>query len=218
MPKIDGSYDLIVKEFRIINTNDVCDLQYDKGHNHNGPPWSRVYEYPMVMERIDRYRKKRGEIHNSCWGWCGVHVQFKEILDLHFSGKIIHSDIRESDLQGTCIYDITLPPRKDFVERFDIVLNVSTMEEVDHNHIEVFWNLFKQVKSGGHLIATFDLPGLQIDSFQKEFGVNFIHEGVPINGMNSKLGNPHYEHLNCGIMVIHKRKKNMLRRFLNIFR
>ena len=217
MLETDLSYDLVVKEFRKIHTNDICDMQYDKGHNHNGPPWSRVYEYPMVVERIEKHHKG-GEIHNSCWGWCGVHVQFKEILDSHFPEKVIHSDIRESDLNGTCIYDITMPPPEEFKERFDIVLNVSTMEEVDHNHLEVFSNLFKQVKLGGVLIATFDLPGLQVNSFEKAFSEEFIVDGVPINGLNSKLSNPNYEHLNCGIMVIHKRKKKLLKRILNFFR
>ena len=207
--------DLEVLLFRKIVTSDNFDQKYN-----DGKAWSRIYEYPLVMNEIKRYYKKGDLIHNTCWGFEGVHILFKEELEKKFE-NIIHSDIIKSDLKNTFIHDIAKAPTSQHIEKYDILINVSTLEEIHSNHITIFNNLFKQLKKGGVLIATFDLLKnnrnklidflfrkrrrvLQIDRFENFFSEKISSEGTPINGENSILKNYKYKHLNCGIMVIKK--------------
>ena len=65
-----------ILEFRKIVTKDRYDDLYD-----DGSAWSRVYEYPLIMDTISEIHKAGQLIHNSSWGWQGVHVIFKEELE-----------------------------------------------------------------------------------------------------------------------------------------
>ena len=138
---------------------------------------------------------------------------------------VYHSDIIKSDLKNTFIYDITKPPKKEEIEKYNILLNVSTLEEVDYNHLDIFNNLFMQLKKGGIFIATFDLNKnkqnkiksffsrkarlqqkkvLQLTQFENFFSKKIKLGGEALNGENSHLKNLNYKHLNCGIMIIRK--------------
>ena len=203
-----------VLEFRKITTDDFYDDFYNDGY-----AWSRVYEYPLVINEIKKYYIDGCTIHNTSWGFDGIHILFKEKLEELF-GEVRHSDILESSLVNTFIYDITKPPAMEEVGKYDIVINVSTLEEVRFDHLRVFQNLFDQVKTGGVFIATFDLLAsdlslikslflrkkrvLQLVKFEKLFSRQISTSGNPLNGENSQLKNSRNRFLNCGIMVLRK--------------
>ncbi len=186
-------------DFRKLAVTDICDHYYNDGH-----AWSRIYEYPVVLNAIKKLVPTYSEckIHNSSWGFEGIHVKFKEKLDL-LTSNCTHSDVRYSKLEKTFIYDITSYPTIDMINAYDVVINISTMEEVNHDHVKVFYNLISQVKPGGYFIATFDLPGLQLDKFETLFSKQISIEGTPVNGGNSECLNKKHENLNVGLMIIH---------------
>jgi len=185
-----------VVEFRKLFISDKYSLKYDDGY-----AWSRIYEYPLVIDIIKKYYQPNNIVHNSSWGFEGVHTIFKEQLDNNFN--CVHSDIRPSNLKNTFVYDIT---KYDISskEKYDFVINISTLEEVNANHIDVFNNLLDQVKIGGYFISTFDLPGLQLESFEQLFDCDIQVDGISLNGTNSVLRNSNCADLNVGIMVIKK--------------
>mgnify|MGYP001159686552 CR=1 FL=1 len=202
-----------VIEFRKILKNETYDNYYNDNH-----AWSRIYEYPLIISKIKKYLKEDSVIHNSSWGFEGIHVLFKEKLD-QLSKNVYHSDIIESKLKNTFVYDITKEPINDEIEKYDIVLNVSTLEEVNYDHIKIFNNLFKQVKNGGIFIATFDLNSqnnffsnlfakrqkvLQLNKFEKLFSRKIKNGTDILNGENSLIKNQKYRNTNCGIMVLRK--------------
>ena len=184
-----------ILEFRKITTDDKYDQSYVGA-------WSRVYEYPLVIDMIHKYASANPYIHNTCWGFEGVHVKFKNQLETMF--KTDNSDIKSSNLPNTFVYDLTNPPPSETIEKYDAVINVSVLEEIKWDHIELFNNLMTQVKPNGILILTFDLPGLQLAKFERMFGRNIVVNGTPINGFISKNPNNRYGHLNCGLLVIRK--------------
>lgn len=207
-------YDMKLEEFRTITVEDRHDsyFSYVKA-------WSRLYEYPMVMDMIDKYCGNFGElsVHNTCWGWEGVHIVFKEYLESRFA-SVVNTDRNRSNHKNTDVWDISHPCPEEYKEKFDVVLNISTLEEVPAAIQEkCFFNMMDQVKTGGFLICTFDIPGLNIPLFENMFdsGEMFDASKHPhlyeplsppenLNGANSVLPNPRYKHLNCGIMVIRK--------------
>jgi SAM-dependent methyltransferase len=142
-------------------------------------------------------------VHNSSWGFEGVHIKFKNKLESEFV-VVISSDIKPSKEANTTVYDITQPPMEGIKNKFDVVINVSTMEEVNDNHVSIFNNLFAQVAPGGLLICTFDIPGLQIDKFNEMFGQPIKDIGTRISGNTSRLKNSRYGDLNCGFFIIEK--------------
>jgi len=169
-----------------------------------GTHWSRIYEYPLVLDLLDKYGANNDScIHNTCWGFEGVHIWFKNILDKKYINNI-NSDMTKSNEPNTFIYNLTNEPREEWVEKFDFVLNVSTLEEVKEDHIDVFRKSFSMVKSGGYFICTFDLPGLQLEKFKQLFNQQYIASDNPIGGKNSEVTNARYSHLQCGYMVIQK--------------
>jgi hypothetical protein len=68
----------------------------------------------------------------------------------------------------------------------------------------ILHNLFNQVKKGGLLIITFDLPGLQINEFEIMLDRQLKVSENDISGSNSILINTHCSNLNCGILIIKK--------------
>tara|TARA_R110000772_G_scaffold38885_6_gene91477 strand:- start:288 stop:851 length:564 start_codon:yes stop_codon:yes gene_type:complete len=183
-------------EFKSIDISDRIDM--------GGGWWSRIYEYPLVLDLLDKYgATNESKIHNTCWGFEGVHVWFKNILDKKYLNNI-NSDIKSSSEPNTCIYNLTTKPKDEWVESFDFVINISTLEEVNADHIDVFYKSFSMVKPGGYFICTFDLPGLQIDKFENLFNTKYELTNNPINGLNSKWVDKGASGLNCGYMVIKK--------------
>jgi len=146
-------------EFRYVNNSDKFDDSY--------PHWSRKYEYPTVISEIKRRLPELSfspKIHNSSWGFdIEHHTKFKNNLEREFfPHNVTNSDIVLSGAPNTCYHDITQPPNENFKEQFDIVLNISALEEIAGNHDDYLDNLYAQVRPGGYLICTFDYPGLRL--------------------------------------------------------
>lgn len=194
------SKDLEVIEFRKITITD----KYDE-HYNDGAAWSRVYEYRLVLDLMQKHYpvNKNTYIHNSSWGWQDVHIRFKDALDT-ISNNCTHSDLKASDKAKTAVWDITRKAPKDWLEKFDVVINISTVEEVNFDHIQIFNNLLSQVKVGGLLIITFDLPGLQYEKFEKRLHQNMLTSPDDVTGANSKLQNMTYAGLSCGVLAVKK--------------
>lgn len=185
-----------ILEFRSINRSHRFDLE--------GKFWSRIYEYPLVLDLLDKYNKHTDPfIHNTCWGWEGVHIWFKNILETKYS-NITNSDLKRSTEPNTCVYNLKSDPKEEWIEAFDFVLNISTLEETGGNHIDIFNKSFSMVKPNGYFIATFDLPGLQLHKFEDFFNIKYKIEEDAINGSNSEAPQDKYKHLSCGYMVIQK--------------
>ena len=157
----------------------------------------------QLIERrlIERESSSNSEVHNSCWGWQGTHVLFKNDLDNKY-GNVIHSDIKVSDLPKTCIYNVTSPPPKMWKNKFDFVINVSTVEEINFSHIKVIENLLEMVNPGGYLIITFDIPGMQLKALEELFHRK-LPEGInPVTPVNSVFPMPEFGSLKVGHFVI----------------
>lgn len=119
--------------------------------------WSRIYEYEWVLNSLKKLNiNKNAFIHNSSWGFEGVHIDFKNELDKQYHNTI-HTDIKISDLPNTYIYDITKKPDEMLLNKFDVVVNISTIEEVAFDNISIFNNLIAQIKTNGYFIISFDL-------------------------------------------------------------
>ena len=189
-----------VLEFRKITIDDEYNDKYNDGY-----AWSRVYEYQLVLNSIKKYYPDNTDItmHNTSWGFTGVHVLFKDELDKVYANTT-HSDIKPSSLPKTMVLDITQAPLSKLVEAFDVVINVSTLEEINNDHVGIFNNLLAQVKVGGLLICTFDLPGLQLDKFESMFTQKLITSEHDLSNHNSKLKNLGPSILECGLMIIKK--------------
>ena len=131
--------------FRYCSKDDLSDTLYSDGF-----AWSRPYEYKFVLDKIrDLTNTPNPKIHNTSWGFQGVHVIFKNELD-KFSNEVLHTDIIPSTLPKTDIYNIT-HNKTEYKEMFDFVINISTLEEVDFNHSVIFYNLLYQVKFNMYL-------------------------------------------------------------------
>jgi hypothetical protein len=185
-----------VVEFRKLRVVDPCDLQYEA--------WSRIYEYPLLLNRIDQYAKRQDiEVHNSSWGFNSLHARFKQELERRYR-SVVNTDILPSSEPNTALMDITKPPPQPYRDRFDVVLNVSTVEEVDDDHLMIVENLVMQVRPGGFLMITFDIPGMQMGKIEKFLGRTIERFGDELNGANSSLPNEKYAALSCGLLVLQK--------------
>lgn len=187
-----------VIDFRFAEITDKFDIKYSA--------WSRVYEYKYVIDFIKEHKYNDfiiPEIHNTSWGFEGVHIIFRDELDL--IGKSVHSDIVYSIYRDSNYYDITTE-NKEFENKFNFVLNISTIEHLNNikERLIAIQNLFKQVKIGGYLILTFDYP--RVNLLEIENLVNKRCE-VPINvlnGKNSVCPNKNYENLNIVYLILQK--------------
>ncbi len=203
----DEQNEFEVVEFRFIRTDDDCDIRFGCSNIRGDQPiWSRPYEYTLVLNTIGKFFSGREEpilVHNSSWGWEGVHVMFKQELERLYS--VENSDIKKSSLPNTFVRDITNPPDEDMVDKYDVVINVSTVEEISHTpHTSILNNLISQVKPEGLLICTFDIPGLDIIETERLLGQKIKDTGERLDGKNSKVKNTNYAHLNCGLLVLRK--------------
>ena len=182
-----------IVEFRHVTTNDMFDNTY--------PHWSRKYEYPLLMDEIYNKLLKNidsPKIHNTSWGFdTEHHGRFKNELESLYGDGVLNTDILKSNLPRTDIYDITCSPPEEYVEMFDCVLNVSALEEITGDHILYFNNLFSQVKLGGYVILTFDLPGLQLKRFETLLG-----QSMQVSESKIYRTSPNY--LEVGLLIIQK--------------
>ena len=183
-------------EFKSIDRNFRYDL--------DGGWWSRIYEYPLMLDLLTKYgANSESSIHNTCWGFEGCHVWFKDILDSTYPLNI-NSDLKASLLPNTTVYNILHGPKEEWIENFDFVLNVSTLEEIKGDHLIAFNNSFSMVKPGGYFICTFDIPGLQMPKFEDLFNTKFSWGENHITGENSDFPQSRYQGLSCGYMVVQK--------------
>lgn len=173
-------------------------------HEKKYDAWSRIYEYPLVIDKITELSASSDiSIHNSSWGFETCHIEFKDALEAQFK-HVVNSDLLPSKVPNTEVWDITSKPPEEYVSHFDIVLNVSTVEEVNADHLLIIRNLLDQIKPGGLLILTFDLPGMQIRKLEKLLSAKLQKFDDRLNGSNSAHPNPKYSHLNCGLLVLRK--------------
>jgi hypothetical protein len=198
-----------VLEFKYFDKNDITDGLYcahlDNKLSHT-IPWSRPYEYKFVMDELLKDKNKDIFIHNTCWGFTGVHIIFKNELEKCFS-NVVNSDIKPSEFKNTIVYDIT-KDEPTFHNKFDYVLNISALEEIQNaDHVELLKNHYNQLKIGGKLIITFDVHevrGLQLAKVENFLGQKIKNVKEKLNGGNSKFKNEKYTHLNCGKLIIER--------------
>jgi len=188
------SFDVL--EYRKVRLSDRYEEKYET--------WSRIYEYPLVIDKIREHTSTTEiSIHNSSWGFNELHAGFKDDLESEFR-EVVNSDLLPSEIPNTVIWDITTRPPEKYLDRFDFVLNVSTVEEVDTDHLMIIENLVAQVKPGGFLIMTFDMPGMQLTKLNKLLNKSLVEFDDNINGANSAIPLPKYSHLNCGLLVLRR--------------
>jgi len=198
-----------ISEFRFLSTKDNYNVKYEA--------WSRIYEYPLVLDILQKLgASKHSSIHNTSWGFEGCHVTFKNDLD-NLYNNVLHSDIKGSNLKNTAIYNICEKIQEQYLNYFDFVINISTIEEVNYPNHLVINNLFEQVKPGGYLIITFDYDKNNCNTFGNG-SMNLLLvetyinrkidtcENTLLNGSNSFLQSYRYSNLNCGLLVIKKNK------------
>ncbi|MGJ8671232.1 MAG: hypothetical protein ACSHXK_17235 [Oceanococcus sp.] len=185
-----------VVEFRKIRASDACELDYQA--------WSRIYEYPLMISCIERCLSDTNiSVHNSSWGFEGVHVLFKERLEAKYR-EVVNSDILPSPIPNTCVMDITEPPANEYRGKFDVVLNVSTVEEIENDHVMIIGNLLDQVRVDGYLVITFDIPGMQMGKLERLLGKKIDRFDDELNGTNSAAPNSKFAKLSCGLLILKK--------------
>ena len=187
-----------IVDFRFASSNDAHDNKYELPHM-----WSRPYEYKYVTDFIKGAKLEAPKIHNSSWGFEGVHVIFRDELDE--IGDCVHSDIVSSQFRDTYYYDIT-EENSEFENKFDFVLNVSVIEHLPtpNDRINAFENLYKQVKLGGYMILTFDYPTVNLNEFETLVGGKCVVGENVLNGSNSVIKNETYKGLNVVYLILRK--------------
>ncbi|MEO0016349.1 MAG: hypothetical protein RL589_830 [Actinomycetota bacterium] len=166
--------------------------------------WSRIYEYPLALSFLEKFGvNKESKIHNTCWGSQGPHIVFKNELET-ISNFVINSDINQSKVAHTTVFDLRKEVPESWLGVFDFVINISTLEEIDFPHVRIFENLLSMVKSGGYLIITFDLPGLHLEMFEDLFGTKISNPPTPVSGDNSPYQMSQFSHLRVGYMVVRR--------------
>jgi hypothetical protein len=182
-----------VNEFRYLTVNDKYMDEFSN--------WSRPYEYNWILQNLQKASLNNPSIHNTCCGTQPIHLQFAEKLN-KFSQNITHSDIIKSDLflQHLNIetYDLT----QSYNKLFDIVICISTLEEMRANDREIaFNNLINQVNVGGHLLLTCDYPDVELSFLENILGQKImLDNNIKLCGNNSAFRNDEFSNLN--IIVI----------------
>lgn len=188
-------------DFRFASKDDVHEPVFVLPHM-----WSRPYEYHYVLDFIRLNTLKDWGvplIHNSSWGFEGVHVTFRDMLDE--IGDCLHSDIVKSKFRDTFRYNIT-KENKDLENKFNFVINISTIEHLNGrgSRIAAIENLFKQVKPGGYLVITFDYPKANLSEIEELMRSKCIIVENALNGDNSVMPNKRCSGLNIVYLVLQK--------------
>ena len=186
-----------VLEFSYFDTRD--------SFNKKWVEWSRIYEYEFVKNRLLTLgANANSKVHNSCWGYQGCHITFKNELASQFP-HLINSDIQYSSEINTSVYDLTKKCPQYWKNEFDFVINISTMEEIFSSQLLVLRNLIQMLKSGGHLILTFDFPGLKLELFEKLLDDNIKIPDFPLKKRFPNRSDVP-DHLMVGYLVIRRNK------------
>ena len=207
-----------VEEFRFINTKDEHSPRFftDEHQSH-----SRPYEYILALNDLKKIQSQQEDkliVHNSAWGFEGLHVLFRE--DLEYRYEVINSDIRGNEQElPTYLYFLgTDDPQLE--EKFDAVLNISVIEETNIPPMKSIESLFRQVKKGGYFIATMDYtddpnstyPALMTEDLEKieaALGVKIDDKHNRINGVNTAVSTEHLRRVVPTMNAIYiKIKKN----------
>lgn len=189
-------HDFEVIEFSFIDLENAYDLKWGW--------WSRIFEYELTLAKIRELGVgPKSMIHNTCWGYHGSHVLFKNALE-SLSENVTNSDLLSSSISNTTTYDLRQRPINTWENSFDFVINISTIEEIAAPHIEVIDNLLSMLKPGGALLATFDIPGIQLEAVEKLLGMRIKKVPNPVNGMNSPYQMNEYALLTTGYFIIRK--------------
>lgn len=184
----------IVEEFRLFGEMD--------SHNFMWEEWSRVYEYEFAINALKlQISDISREVHNTSWGFSSLHQLFKyELEKLPF--KTLHSDIKKSSLPNTVVYNLKRPVPKNWINKFDVVLNISTLEEIESSQLLVLLRLLKMTKPGGTLIITFDVPGLKLQYFEEFLGKKLEEPLNPVTFVRNE--NDLHLELNVGVLMLQK--------------
>lgn len=185
---------------------EVCRFSYislSEPHNERWLWWSRIFEYEIVLNALQSLGAgSNSTVHNTCWGFQGCHVDFKEELEARY--LTTNSDIQSSSLSNTCVYNVSHKPPENWQGIFDFVINVSTVEEIPGAHLEVVENLLQMVRVGGYLIVTFDVPGMQLEAVEDLVGYRIKTEGIPVSGKNSPSPSSEAESLRAGCLILRR--------------
>jgi SAM-dependent methyltransferase len=188
------SFDVL--EFSLIDV----DLPYDLKWGW----WSRIFEYELAISKLrDLGVNAQSSIHNTCWGYHGSHTLFKNELE-SLSDGVTNSDLLFSTISNTTTYDLRETPPEIWRNAFDFVLNISTIEEIAFPHIKVIENLLTMVKPGGILIATFDIPGIQLGFVENLLNARIKQVTNPVTGANSPYQMNEFIGLTTGFFVLRK--------------
>lgn len=185
-----------VLDYRILSVRDKADRRYRA--------WSRAYEYPAVFQAINEVGLTGdGRAHNTSCGSEGIHLRFCRALNRKYPFSFLHSDLfPHVDLPNYRPYNITKPWPWEHTEKFDIVINVSTVEHLPKPlRLEAIKNLLRQTKEGGHLILTFDWPRVCNRQIEEFVGAKIQDTKERLNGGNSIYPDRRYRGLN--IIFLH---------------
>jgi len=164
--------------------------------------WSRCYEWGYVLSIINNLENKT--IHNTCAGPGEIHKSFHDELN-KTNNKIYNSDIFETNVNKNFTNFFKYNILEKNKQKYDLVLCISTLEEIDQNHLEDgFNNLLNQVNKHGRLIITCDYPGANIEKLESIIGLKCKDSNNRLNGLNSVHKQPEYSHLNVILIDITK--------------
>ena len=184
---------MIINEFRFLCPNEIFFNQRYKN-------WSRCYEWGYVFGLAHFCKFKTA--HNTCCGTNALHNLFASDL-VSLIPHVLNTDIFPSDngvvFDNHKIHSVIDP----YNDRFDLVVCISTLEELPPQEIEtVLKNLLDQVNPGGRLIITCDYPQVNIPVLEAFTGVPITDVSVRLNGSNSIYANDGYQNLNIILIDI----------------
>jgi SAM-dependent methyltransferase len=160
--------------------------------------WSRCYEWGYVLDVAAR--NKFTTVHNACCGSNELHKLFADDLGW-FVPLVLNSDMNKPLVLFDNFYQVNI--LEPFYEKFDIVVCISTIEELPQQEREkVLKNLLFQVKEGGRLIITCDYPFVDLPTLEKFVGREIRQVPARLDGANSILPNTEYRDWNIILIDI----------------
>jgi len=190
-----------VIEFKFFDVSEKYDIETYKDNS----AWSRPYEYLYAEDKLNELINHGGRVHNSAWGYEGIHIDFRNRLDQNYD--CLHSDIVQNKYNlETYFYDL-LKEDASLENQFDATVNISVLEHLPHKFLGTrlaIENLLKQTKSGGYLICTFDYPRVVLSELEEYLGVKCEEASDRLSGANSIVRNNRYENLNIVGLVLQK--------------
>jgi len=182
-----------IQSHRFLSADDVCDLTVKN--------WSRAYEYPLVLTRINEILTGTNElypmIHNTaCGGMYPVHCDFiQKLINIDSKYVVVNSDIwsiEQIEKWGLNPYQINYR-KHDICKRwhdlkFDVVLCISTLEHLNSEKIGLaFKSLYYQLNPDGHMIITYDHADVDPKIIMDLIGRGPDKTGNPLTKKTSKV-------------------------------